>query len=492
MVPQAGFEPATYRLRSGPIGFPAVREPSPKYDNGRITYVMKRHVLSIVRSHFLPRAYSVLIGLECSGENKHGMVMAKIGKRTVDGAQPNKAPWFLWDDELKGFGLLVQPTGAKAYILQYRIGGRGSPTRRYTIGKHGKITADIARVEAKKLLGLVAAGHDPTAEKSAARRAGGERLKEIVAVFMERHHRARGNRWSPEVQRTFDHDILPRWGDRQLAAITRSEVVDLLDEIVERGSPIQANRTLVVLRKFFNWCVDDRGLLSASPAHHVRKPSAETARDRVLTDAELAEVWHVAEGMGWPFGPCIRLLILTLQRRSEVAGMRWREISPDMTLWTIPGDRAKNGKVHEVPLAAAVRAILLTLPRIEDCDLVFSITGRTPIDNFGHTKSRMDATILARRRELAIRRGASIEKVEAMPEWVLHDLRRTGTTGMARLGVPPHVADKILNHQEGTIRGVAGVYNRFSYLPERRKALDQWAEHVLHIVELPSLAAAAA
>jgi integrase len=418
--------------------------------------------------------------------------VVKIGKRTVDAAHPSEHPWFLWDDELKGFGLLVHPTGVKTYVLQYRIGGRGSPTRRYTIGKHGKLTADLARIEAKRLLGLVAVRQDPAADRSAARRAGGECLKEVVAMFMERHHRARGNRWSPEVQRIFDRDILPKWGDRLLPSITRSEVIELLDRIVERGSPVQANRTLVVLRKFFNWCTDDRGLLSVSPALHVRRPGAETSRDRVLTDTELAEVWHVADGMGWPFGPCIRILILTLQRRSEVAGMRWSELDPDTTLWTIPGDRAKNGKVHEVPLASATRAILLTLPRIANCDLVFSITGRTPIDNFGHTKSRMDATILARRRELAVRRGTPIEKVKVMPEWVLHDLRRTGTTGMARLGVPPHVADKVLNHQQGTIQGVASVYNRFSYLPERRSALDQWAEHVLHIVEPPSRAAVAA
>jgi integrase len=219
----------------------------------------------------------------------------------------------------------------------------------------------------------------------------------------------------------------------------------------------------------------------------LKKPTVETDRERVLTDDELRWFWAACGEIGWPFGPIFQLLLLTLQRRSEVSDCPWTELTIPKTTWLIPPERTKNGLAHEVHLSPATLRILETLPKPHR-GLLFTVTGETSVSGFSRAKERLDAAMIrVRRRELGLpENDDELRKVlkiapskplpVEIPHWTPHDLRRTATTHMAQdLGVAPHVVDKILNHTSGTIRGVAKIYNRAAYLKERREALDAWS-----------------
>jgi len=199
------------------------------------------------------------------------------------------------------------------------------------------------------------------------------------------------------------------------------------------------------------------------PIDRLKPPGKEIARDRILSDGELAALWKNAAGLGYPFGPAIQLLILTAQRRGEIATMRWSDVNLDRATWTVPAAIAKNGRVHEVPLSEPALEILTALPRFVGADLVFTTTGTTPISGFGRLKERLDAAM-------------------GFSDWRFHDLRRTAASGMARIGIAPHVIEKVLNHQSGVISGVAAVYNRHGYEAEKREALERWKGYVQTLV----------
>ena len=208
-----------------------------------------------------------------------------------------------------------------------------------------------------------------------------------------------------------------------LAEIKRADVVRVLDSIIAEGKPYRANRVLAAIKKLFAWALD-RGLIEVHPIFGLKPPSNEIARDRILTDAEVRAFWAAASAMGFPFGPALLLLLLTAQRRGEVTTMRWSDLDFERAVWTVPAAVAKNGRVHEVPLSRAALDILERLPRFVGSDLVFTTTGTTPISGFGRVKERLDAAM-----------GVS--------DWRFHDLRRTAASGMARIGVAPHVIEKV-------------------------------------------------
>ena len=262
------------------------------------------------------------------------------------------------------------------------------------------------------------------------------------------------------------------WRGRRLGDITRADVHNLLDAVVDRGSPVAANRVLAALRRMCNWAVE-RGIIALSPCDKLRPPTAEQSRDRVLIDGELKRLWAATEAIGWPFRDLVRLLLLTGQRRDEVGRMRWSEVDLDAALWTIPKERAKNGQAHPVPLSAPVLAILRTLPRVGGgrglTDYIFSTSGKTPVSGFSNSKDALDK-----------RMG------ENSPAWVLHDLRRTCASGMARLGIALPTIEKVLNHVSGSFGGIAGIYNRHDFAAEKRCALDAWAGFIEQLVGEPS------
>jgi integrase len=379
-----------------------------------------------------------------------------------------------FDAAFGGLALRVTATGHKSWSLYYRIHGR---LRRFTMGSYPSIKPAQARREAAVALESARQGTDPSEEKRIRRQSPAAEVDTFGALVKDYLDRARRNMASStyrEMKRAFERDTFPVWRDRTLASLTRVDINKVIDGIGARGAEVQANRMLGMLRALFNWAVE-RGRLSESPVAGMKPPTRERARDRALTDDEVRWLWQACEALEWPFGPVVKLLLLTAQRRDEVAGMEWSEIDIEKGIWRMPREKAKNNRAHEVQLSAAAIEVLNSIPRVGH-GLVFTSTGRTPVSGFSRAKRRLDAAMLAAKRQEL---GA---ECDAIPHWILHDLRRTSTTGMARLNFPPHVVDKVLNHTSGTIRGVAAVYNRFEYLDERREALEAWGQYLRKLV----------
>ena len=226
----------------------------------------------------------------------------------------------------------------------------------------------------------------------------------------------------------------------------------------------------------------ERGLIEASPAAGIRAPAEMQSRDRVLTDPELAAAWKACDALGWPFGPLVRLLILTGQRRDEVARMRWCDLHLERRIWELPRELTKSDRAHVVPLSDAALEIIAALPRLGD--LVFPArraSSTNAVSGFSRAKARLDSEMLVLLRQQATGAGKDAEKVELKP-WRLHDLRRTAASGMARLGAPPHVIGHALNHAPAASLGQIGaIYVRHDYEPETRQALAAWAREVSRI-----------
>jgi len=391
----------------------------------------------------------------------------KLSKTGIGALPASTQDVIWWDTDLKGFGLKVTPAGRKVFLVQYRPTGDRRNPRKYTIGEFGPVTPHQARTEAQRVLAERSAGRDPQAEKRARkRRIASEQVADLVTEFLDRH--AAQNRSAPETTRIMRREVLPYLGGKTVVEVSKRDVIALLDRVRERGSPIMANRVLAAVRKFFNWCIA-RGLLDVSPCAGLQAPARESARHRVLSDDELRAVLVSARTLGHPFGAIVAFLALTGQRRDEVGRLMWEHLRLDERLWVIPAEHAKNAKSHIVHLSAPALEVLEGAPRMGA--LVLSGDGRTVFQGYGKAKARLDG-------------------VSGVRDWTLHDLRRTVVSGMARLGVAPHVADKILNHQSGTISGVAAVYQRHEFLAERKDTLERWGEHVAGLIRAAQAAAA--
>jgi integrase len=285
-----------------------------------------------------------------------------------------------------------------------------------------------------------------------------DRVDDLLEDFIAQHVSQR--RSAAEISRLLRREIGSSWGSRSIHEINKRDVIDVVTAIAQRGAPIAANKTLKVIKTFFRWCVG-RAVLDQSAADDIPLPTKEVARDRVLSDDELARIIVAARKIAGPYGGIVELLALTGQRREEVAQSTWNEFDLAQRSWTLPKARTKNGKVHFVHLASQSVALLESYENRGP--YVFSSTGTMPFRRFSHAKRQLD-------------------ELSEVADWRLHDLRRTCVSGMARLGIPPHIADKILNHQAGTISGVAAVYQRHDFMSERKEALDRWAEHVHELV----------
>ena len=420
--------------------------------------------------------------------------MAKgLTQFALDALRPTDKRREVPDGKQRGLYFIVQPSGARSWAFRYRYSGG---PKKLTLGPYPEIDLSTARDKAAKAAASLADRCDPAAAKkidkiakrirAQAEAAPLDLVEAVATAFIERYakRQTRENTWK-ETERLVRREIVDPWRGRRLSRITRAEVHALLDKIVDRPAPIMANRTLAALRTMCNWAVE-RGLIDASPCEKVRAPAPEQTRDRILSDDEICSAWAAFEQVGWPFGPLAKLLLLMGARRDEVASARWNEFDFAAKTWTIPKERAKNGVAHEVPLSDAALRILGQLPRIEagrrSAGLVFTTNGSTAVSGFSKAKTAIDAAILAAKREAATQSGNDPTTVQAPEEWTFHDLRRTAASGMAGLGFPPHVVEAVLNHKSGTIRGVAAVYNRYSYSAEKRAALDAWARSLDGIV----------
>jgi integrase len=359
----------------------------------------------------------------------------------------------------KGLYLRVSHTGAASWAVMYRV-GNGKLVKE-TLGK----LRDLPRVEdavrrARASQDIARVGRDPVAERREAQAQADVRtLRPAVERWLKEHVERNlrpGSVYTYE--RLFRHDILPKWGDRPLASIGKADILLLMNDKAssrERarkdatgGAVVTANRLLARLSAFFKWSIAN-DLVATDPTIGIRNVAKEKPRDRFLSDDEIRAFWRATgDRSGWSV--LFRLALLTGQRsREEIGGMLWSEIDVEARTWQVPAKRSKNGKAHTVNLSALALAQLQGLARVGD--RVFPA-----MTSFSRAKEKIDA---------------EIAKTGPIEPWVTHDLRRTATTLMAQIGVPPHVADKVLNHTGGTIRTVAATYNRFSYIDERKAAL---------------------
>jgi len=371
---------------------------------------------------------------------------------------PGAADKIFFDDGLSGFGLRLREGGKRTWIAQYRV---GTKQRRVTLGTVENLDATEARRRAKDMLSKVHLGGDPQSEKAARRAEAALTLGSVIDAYLARYAE---KKLKPSTLDDVRRYLKRHWASLSkmpARTITRAEVAARLGDIAEESGGYAANRARAALNALYAWAIGE-GLTDVNPVVGANKPADEKPRDRVLTTAELESVWNKA-GEG-DFGAIVRLLILTGQRREEAAAMTWDELDLDRALWRIGGDRTKNKRPHDVPLSAQALAVLGGLEKRDGRALVFG-SREGPFSGWSKAKAALDG----RMQDLTGRAGAP---------WRLHDLRRTVATGMADLGIQPHVIEAVLNHISGHKAGVAGVYNRASYANEKRQALDMWGAYV--------------
>ncbi|CAL75161.1 putative phage-like integrase [Bradyrhizobium sp. ORS 278] len=406
--------------------------------------------------------------------------MANLGitVRTVQSLGPGEAIWDADHKEaVRGFGVRRQ-RGTPVYVLKFRASGR---QRFFTIGPHGSPwTPEKARKEAKRLLGLVAQGKDPAAERELLTLQTADTFRKVADEYLKTAKQKQRPRTYSEIERY----LLGVWKPLHqlpMSQISRRHVAARVGDIATNNGAVTAARARSALSAMFNWAIREGLEIPANPVLGTNRPAAPRSRERVLTDGELAEIWTGLEDDD--YGRIVKLLILTAQRRDEVGGMRWAEIDGSRCLWTIPGSRTKNHREHALPLTEA--AMLLLPAASVGREFVFGDGPRRKGDaprgfsGWSKSKAALDEGLLAKRKE----RAGVGETVNPMPEWWLHDLRRTAATVMAdQLGVLPHIIEAVLNHVSGHRAGVAAVYNLARYEAEMRAALTAWASHVDRLV----------
>lgn len=393
---------------------------------------------------------------------------AKLTERAIErlACEPGKRDRMVFDTEQRGLAVRVVASGSKTYLAQYVTAGS---KRRVPLGSVDAISLSAARDAARAVMGQVAQGADPATQRKAKAEAvkveaQRERmtLARLVDDWTRLHLSTRKPRYQAEAAGTIQR-VFADWLNRPAERLARKDVVQLVDRL----PPSMARAAAAYGRACFAWGAK-RGSVDANP--FVALPVQATAkRDRVLNDTEVVKVWTAAAAIPAPFGPMVCLLLLTGQRREEVGGMEWAELSADLTTWTIPGERTKNGVPSMVPLSAPAQAILrarLAQVREQRRGLVFPGEG-------GQKNPAFQAWSKAK---------AKLDTVAGVDGWRLHDLRRTVATGLQRLGVRLEVTEAVLNHVSGTRGGIVGIYQRHDWKAEKRAALDGWAAHIEIVV----------
>jgi integrase len=351
----------------------------------------------------------------------------------------------VFDDDVPGFGIRVRASGTRTWIFQYKIGGR---TRRLVLGKVSAIKLAKAREIAGELHAKVRLGGDPASEKREKVQRALDTFGSLADLFLGQY-RARAST-KDGVSRHLRKYAAPLH-TIPVTAITLRDVADLLAKIDKASGPTTANRVRATLSACFSWAMRE-GLALSNPIANTNKRQ-EHPRERVLSDDELRRIWNAAGDD--TYGVIIKLLILTGQRRSEIAELRWAEVDLERLTLNIAGERTKNKRQHVVPLATTAMALLRGRPRSGDAAFEYS--------SWAYAKDLLD-------------------KRSGVTDWTVHDIRRTVATGMADIGIAPHIIEAVLNHVSGHKGGVAGIYNRANYAAEKSAALARWDEHVALIV----------
>jgi integrase len=388
------------------------------------------------------------------------MAIQKLTDETVAKTRaPASGRLELWDEELPGFGLRITHQGRKSWQVMYRVKGR---KRRLTLGRYPALPLEVAREAAREALQTVARGDDPAAER-ASLTGGALTFESFAKAYIQRYAKRKKRSWAADA-RMIEGDLLPAWRRRPADAITRRDVIELIEQVHQRGHPYAANRRLALIRKMYAWGVEV-DMVPSTPVIAIKPPAEEAGRDRVLSDRELASLWRAWGQMAWPFGPLFKLLLVTAQRRSLVAGLRLGDIGLADQIWMPPPSAAGAAAPNPVPLSSFAIEILTSLPR-QNSPYVFPSRGHPERPVSGFSK--------------AARRAADLSGIA---DWRIEDLRRTATAGMLSLEVPPHILDRVLNR--GTpIRHDPGAGRRQDRgIEEMRRALTAWAERLQEIIE---------
>ena len=381
-----------------------------------------------------------------------------------------------FDSGADGLSLRITDRGTKTWNICYHFPNAEGVLKhhRVTLGQWPAVGLAQAREEARMVKAEVRSGIDPRTRRAGARAAAKAEAqaeaRKTFAAIAENYIALEcpGLQRSSETEAIIRRELLPLWSDRHTASFRRSDLTELTDRLIVTGTPMAAHRVYHTATRIFNWALT-RGDIEASPFAAMKPPIKRVARDRALKDHEIKTLWAMWAELGYPFGLLQRVLLLLGQRRSEVAKMCWPEIDFDKREWTIPAERSKSKREHIVPLPDAAVDLFKSLPRFAEGDFVFTTTaGRRPVTGFSRVKVLIDRML--------------VEQDTAIENWRVHDLRRTCRTGMARLGVPEIVSERVLNHQA---QGLTKVYNVHEYLDEKRDALARWAQEIANITEPP-------
>ena len=368
-----------------------------------------------------------------------------------------------FDAGAPGLSLRVTERGVKSWSVYYRLGG---VHRRETIGTWPKVGVAHARDRAREIKELAKSNVDPKAareaEEAAAQAGTLTTFGSIAEQYIERECPRQRRGW--ELERIIRRELLPTWGNQPIAKLRKRDAIELTDALLDAGKPAAARRLFEIIRRIGRWAAR-RDQIDFNPFADMDPPAPKVMRDRVLRADEIKSVWSAWDVMGYPFGPLGKLLLTTAQRLNEVAGMEWPEIDRGNKVWIVPATRTKSGRETEVALSSLALEIIDTLPRFTEGDFVLTTRdGQRPVSGFSKMKARTD-------------------DLSGVTNWRLHDLRRTARTGLAEIGIPEIIAEKVLNHAEQNV--LAKIYNRYEYADEKRDALERWATRLREIIEPP-------
>ncbi|SFG52994.1 Site-specific recombinase XerD [Novosphingobium sp. CF614] len=371
------------------------------------------------------------------------------------------------DAVVPGLRLRMGASGAQTFLLRKRVGGA---VRNITIGRYSeRFGLAEARKKARIVLSDIEAGGDPY--EHAPRPIRGAAAGTVRGMWPDYRAAKADRRSITEIERVFNRHLLPQFGDRLPETISRAEITRFIDSIAAK-TPVMARMVLGQFSSFYGWAMPRLDRLQANPCRDAGRPPPPKARDRVLTLEEVGVLWNILAEEGPPFGPAIKLLLLTGQRRNEVFNADRAEFDIDSGVWTIPTTRAKNGVAHLVPLAREVLEILESIDANGENPKLFSARGSSESGPSGFSKTMV-----------RIRKAFEEQFGEKVQHWTLHDLRRTVATGLQRLGVRLEVTEAVLNHISGSRAGIVGVYQRHNYFEEKKVALEAWATEVARLGE---------
>ncbi|WP_353641403.1 tyrosine-type recombinase/integrase [Mesorhizobium sp. WSM2239] len=401
----------------------------------------------------------------------------------IKNLKPGAARQEIADSAQSGLYLVMQPSGGLSWAVRTKVDGKPA---KITLGRYDEegaaedrtgtvidpnqvLNVTQARVLAERVIADARRGHDPRQQKTSNRFSIDHWLDEFVKTARTAGFKGRAVKASTadEYERIIATNIKPH-----LKHVTDIRTLDYRDieKLIAKLEPGAQRNAFAVLSAFFRWKAVAR-VIGRNIIELAEAPAKPQSRERVLSHEEIKTVWNAADKCGYQFGPMIQLLLLTGQRRDEIANLKWSELNDDLTAITLEGSRTKNGRAHIVPLPPLAKTIIEGLPMITDADgnaseYVFAArTAKTPYSGFSNGKIALDKHC----------------GEPALPNWHLHDLRRTCATELAKLGIKQEVTEAILNHKTGKVSGVAGIYNRYDYQIEKRDALEQWAIRIAAI-----------